>query len=468
MIVNQRSNYYLRLFLDLLLLNVIFVVSAVLAQSFQILMTRNYMFILLAALNFLWYFASNVNGFYEDNNIRSFSYQFNNILKNTFVQIIAAILFIFIAKEDLFTRNFILIYAFLLIVFISIRIQLLKMLIGKLNLRENKIQNIVIVGSGEVARNFYNSTIKNRRFGFNFAGYLDDVFIETSQPELIGKIDDLEKIIESKKVNEVVVALPISAFEHLDKIIKICNRHAVRVHIIPDYFRFISKKFRITMFENFPIITIRDEPLAEAHWRFIKRTFDILFSLLIIILLLSWLVPLLAIFVKIFSGGPVFFVQKRIGMRNKTFRFYKFRTLVTNEKIENETYLPVTAGDSRITTIGSILRRTNLDELPQFFNILKGDMSVVGPRPHFFPYEEVYSEIVDEIKLRSRVRPGLTGWAQVHGLRGDSPNVEENERRTKKRIEYDIWYIENWSIWLDIQIIILTIWQMIRGETRAV
>lgn len=468
MIVNQRSNYYLRLFLDLLLLNVIFVVSAVLAQSFQILMTRNYMFILLAALNFLWYFASNVNGFYEDNNIRSFSYQFNNILKNTFVQIIAAILFIFIAKEDLFTRNFILIYAFLLIVFISIRIQLLKMLIGKLNLRENKIQNIVIVGSGEVARNFYNSTIKNRRFGFNFAGYLDDVFIETSQPELIGKIDDLEKIIESKKVNEVVVALPISAFEHLDKIIKVCNRHAVRVHIIPDYFRFISKKFRITMFENFPIITIRDEPLAEAHWRFIKRTFDILFSLLIIILLLSWLIPLLAIFVKIFSSGHVFFVQKRIGMRNKAFTFYKFRTLVTNEKVENETYLPVTAGDSRITKIGSILRRTNLDELPQFFNILKGDMSVVGPRPHFIPYNEIYSEIVDEIKLRSRVRPGLTGWAQVHGLRGDSPNVEENERRTKKRIEYDIWYIENWSIWLDIQIIILTIWQMIRGETRAV
>ena len=468
MIANQRSNYYLRLFSDLLLLNIIFVISAILAQSIQTLMARNYMFILLAGLNFLWYFTSNVNEFYEDNNLRSFSYQFNNILKNTFVQIIAAILFIFIAKEDLFTRNFILIYAFLLVAFISIRINLFKILLGKLRLTAKNLQNIVIIGSGEVARNFYNSTIKNRQFGYNFAGYLDDVGKETSHSELIGKIDDLEKLIELNNINEVVVALPINAFERLDHIIKVCNRHAVRVHIIPDYFRFVSKKFRISMFENFPIITIRDEPLAETHWRFIKRSFDILFSLLIIIFFLSWLIPLLAIFIKIFSRGTVFFVQNRIGMKNKTFKFYKFRTLITQKEMESESYSPVTPGDARITKIGSILRRTNLDELPQFFNILKGDMSVVGPRPHFIPYNKVYSEIVDEIKLRSRVRPGLTGWAQVHGLRGDAADPTENERRTKKRIEYDIWYIENWSIWLDIQIIILTIWQMIKGETKAV
>ena len=468
MIANQRSNYYFRLFLDLLLLNIIFTASAILAQSFQTLMARNHMFILLAALNFLWYFTSNVNGFYEDNNLRSFSFQFNNILKNTFVQIIAAILFIFIAKEDLFTRNFILIYAFVLIFFISIRIQLLKMLIGKLSLRENKIQNIVIVGSGEVARNFYNSTIKKQSFSYKFAGYLDDVTAEPTRTALIGKIDDLEKVILSKNINEVIVALPIQEFARLDQIIKVCNRHAVRVHIIPDYFRFISKKFRITMFENFPIITIRDEPLAEAHWRFTKRLIDILFSLFIIILFLSWLIPLIVIFIKLFSRGTVFFVQKRIGMKNKAFNFYKFRTLITSANSENQSFSPVIEGDSRITKIGSILRRTNLDELPQFFNILKGDMSIVGPRPHFLPYNEVYSEIVDEIKLRSRVRPGLTGWAQVHGLRGDSTDPIENERRTRKRIEYDIWYIENWSIWLDIQIIILTIWQMIKGETRAV
>lgn len=468
MIVNQRSKYYLRLFLDLLLLNMIFIVSAILAQSFQILIARNYMFILLAGMNFMWYFTSNINSFYEDNHIHSFSYQFGNILKNVFVQIITAILFIFIAKEDLFTRNFIIYFSLLLTLVIGLRIQLLKLLVSKLNVRESKLLNVVIVGAGEIAQNFYESTIKNHHFGYNFAGYLDDNAKESHYTNLIGRIDDLEKIIELKKISEVIVALPIQEFSRLDQIIKVCNRHAVRVHIIPDYFRFISKKFRISMFENFPIITIRDEPLAEAHWRFIKRSFDILFSLIIIILFLSWLIPLISILIKIFSKGSIFFVQQRIGMRNKAFNFYKFRTLITNENFENESYSPVIAGDSRITKIGSILRRTNLDELPQFFNILKGDMSVVGPRPHFLPYNEVYSEIVDEIKLRSRVRPGLTGWAQVHGLRGDSHDPIENERRTRKRIEYDIWYIENWSIWLDVQIIILTIWQMIKGETKAV
>ena len=468
MIVNQRSNYYLRLFLDLLLLNIVFILSAILAQSFQTLIAKNHMFILLAVLNFLWYFASNVNGFYEDNNLRSFSYQFNNILKNTFVQITASILFIFIAKENLFTRNFILYYAALLIFLISLRIQTIKVLSGKLRLQESKLQNIIIIGAGEVAINFYNLTIKKRRFGYNFVGYLDDMPAETLKVEIVGKISDLEKIVTQKNINEVIVALPIQEFKHLEQIIKICDRHAVRVHIIPDYFNFISKKFRISMFENFPIITIRDEPLAEAHWRFIKRTFDILFSLIAIILFLTWLIPIIAILIKIFSRGSVFFVQKRIGMRNKSFSFYKFRTLATNERNENETYSPVVFGDSRITKVGNILRRTNLDELPQFFNILKGDMSVVGPRPHFIPYNQVYSEIVDEIKLRSRVRPGLTGWAQVHGLRGDSPDPIENERRTRKRIEYDIWYIENWSIWLDFHIMVLTVWQMVKGETKAV
>ena len=228
MIVNQRSKYYLRLFLDLVLLNMIFIVSAILAQSFQILIARNYMFILLAGINFMWYFASNVNSFYEDNHIHSFSYQFSNILKNVFVQIITAILFIFIAKEDLFTRNFIIYFSLLLTLVISLRIQLLKLLVSKLNVRENKLLNVVIVGAGEIAQNFYESTIKNHHFGYNFAGYLDDKAKESHHTDLIGGIDDLEKIIELKKISEVIVALPIQEFTRLDQIIKVCNRHAVQ------------------------------------------------------------------------------------------------------------------------------------------------------------------------------------------------------------------------------------------------
>ena len=213
--------------------------------------------------------------------------------------------------------------------------------------------------------------LKKRQSGYNFVGYLDDESRETDDTELIGKIDELEKNIKEKNITEVVVALPIKEFARLDQIILVCNRHAVRVHIIPDYFRFISKKFRITMFENFPIITIRDEPLAEAHWRFTKRSFDILFSLTVIFCFLIWLIPILALLIKLFSRGDMFFTQKRLGMRNKVFKFYKLRTLNADAATENESYSPVVIGDARITKIGKILRKLILMNFPSFLIFLK-------------------------------------------------------------------------------------------------
>jgi putative colanic acid biosynthesis UDP-glucose lipid carrier transferase len=185
------------------------------------------------------------------------------------------------------------------------------------------------------------------------------------------------------------------------------------------------------------------------------------------VLVYSWLYPVIAIFLKKDSKGPVIFKQDRIGVKNKKFLCYKFRTLFT-EKKDNDRFVPVMNDDPRITKFGSFLRRSNLDELPQFINVLKGQMSVVGPRPHAIPYDDKYGLIVEDIRLRHNVKPGITGWAQVHGLRGDTFSEEENARRTIKRIEHDIWYIENWSFWLDIQIIILTIWQMIKGDTKGI
>jgi len=184
------------------------------------------------------------------------------------------------------------------------------------------------------------------------------------------------------------------------------------------------------------------------------------------VLILSWLVPLAAIITKIFSPGPVFFIQERVGAKNKKFKCYKFRTLTVSDK--KESFTPVFKDDPRITQLGKILRKTNIDELPQFINVLKGDMSVVGPRPHAIPYDDKYGQIVDEIKLRHNVKPGITGWAQINGLRGDVFDEEENIKRTKKRIEFDLWYIENWSFWLDIQIILLTVWKTLRGDTKGI
>ncbi len=467
MITNKKSNYYLRLFLDLGLLNISFVISALIAQSLRILLARNYMFVLMAGLNFVWYFFSNVINFYEDFSIRNFSYQFIKILRNVAVQALTAVLFIFLTKEDLFTRNFILLYALMLTLLVSVRTQALKYFLGRIRGSGKNARNVIIIGAGELGMNFHQTISAHKEFGYNFTGFLDDADNLSGSPNLLGKISSLDTILEEKGIEEVVIALPIYASDQLDEIIRICNKHAVRVHIIPDYFRFLSKKFQVSMMGNFPIITVRSEPLAEFHWRAVKRTFDIIASLLGIVFILSWLYPLLMMLNRISSPGPTLFAQDRVGADDEIFKCYKFRSMHTGNK-SLEKYQPTVENDPRITKIGRFLRKSNIDELPQLFNVLKGEMSIVGPRPHPIAFNEIYKKMVEEIKIRSWVKPGLTGWAQVHGLRGDVPDYDENKIRTVKRIEYDLWYIENWTIWLDIQIILTTVWQMVKGDTKGI
>jgi len=420
----------------------------------------------MMGLNFVWYFGSNVIEFYEDFNTRNFSYQFIKIIKSVIVQALTAVLFIFLVKEDLFTRNFIIIYTLMLIVLISARTQFVKHTLAKVRNKEKNIRNILIIGAGELGKNFFNMINGHNDFGYNFIGFLDDNN-NSIKEEILGKLADLDKILPQNEVEEVIIALPIYASDQLDSIIKTCNRHAVRVHIIPDYFKFLSKKFEVTMMGNFPIITVRSEPLAEFHWRMVKRTLDIVLSFLSIIFILSWLYPIMFILNKIYSPGQVFFIQERVGAGNKIFKCYKFRTMHTGNKSVNK-YQPTIGDDPRVTKIGKFLRKSNIDELPQFINVLKGEMSVVGPRPHPIAFNEIYKEMVEEIKIRSWVRPGITGWAQIHGMRGDVPDYGENKKRTIKRIEFDLWYIENWSIWLDLQIILTTVWQMVKGNTKGV
>jgi putative colanic acid biosynthesis UDP-glucose lipid carrier transferase len=465
MIVNQKSLRNIRILLDLILLCGSFLIAAVYAQSFEILMMRDYMFILLLVLGVLWVFSSNVIGFYEDFTSRYFGYQFFNIVKNIIVQSAVSVIFIFLVKEDLFTRNFILAYSITLTAFISLRTLFFKRILILAREKGKSVRRVIIVGTGEIAERFYNMINSNPNFGFQMLGFVAEENAEIHGKQLLGGISDFENIIIENHVEEAVIALPDNATGKLDSIMKICNKHAVRTHIVPDYFKFLSKKFRIGMIGDFPIITVRDEPLQEVQWRLIKRAFDVIVSLCVIIFIVSWLFPVLILLQKLTTKGPVFFVQDRIGKYNKVFRCYKFRTMKIDE--EKDGFNPATRFDPRITKFGHFLRISNLDELPQIFNILGGDMSLVGPRPHAIPYNELYREIFDEIKLRHLVKPGLTGWAQVHGLRGDVEDEEENKQLIKKRIEYDIWYIENWSLGLDIQIILLTIWLMIRGVAKG-
>ena len=345
------------------------------------------------------------------------------------------VLFIFLTKEDLFTRNFIVFYGLILTLSISLRTAIFKNVLISLRRKGKNIRNLLIIGAGEVGKNFKETINDNPDFGYHFSGFLDETI---KGDDIIGNLEQLDESIKQNEIDEVVIALSSQPPELLDEIIRICNINAVRIHIIPDYFRFLSSRFQISSIGNFPIITARQEPLEEANRRFFKRSFDIVFSFLVLVFLLSWLYPIIALLIKLDSKGKVLFVQKRIGAKNQMFECYKFRTLTSESSQETEAFKPVLMGDKRVTTLGNFLRKSNIDELPQFFNVLKGDMSVVGPRPHAIPYQDLYGKVFEEIKMRHNVRPGLTGWAQVNGLRGDVEDEKENNRRTIMRMKYDL------------------------------
>lgn len=465
MIVNQKSLYSIKLSIDLLLLNITFFSAAWLAQPPHILYQRPYMFFLLFMLNVAWYFTTNVTDFYDNFSPHEFFFQAASIVKNVMVQIVVAIIFIFIKKEDLFTRNFIIFYSLFLILLVGLRTISFKLIQSVLREKGKYVRNLAVIGANNIGSEFTKLVESNPNFGFKLVGFIDEN--PDYREKYLGSLENLSEILTDKKIDEVVIAIPNCDSYKLSRIINICNKNAVRTHIIPDYFQFLSKKFILSTIGSFPIITVRDEPLAEIQWRFVKRVFDIFFSIAVMILVLSWLIPLISFLVKISSRGPVFFIQDRIGLKNEKFRCFKFRSMYMNAKTGETDFNPTIENDQRVTKLGKILRKSNLDELPQFWNVLKGEMSVVGPRPHAVAFNQEYIQYFDAIKLRHLVRPGLTGWSQVHGLRGDIADPVENRKRTVKRIEYDIWYIENWNFWLDVQIIILTIWQMLTRKTMA-
>jgi Undecaprenyl-phosphate glucose phosphotransferase len=460
MIVNKYTIYTSRLLGDLILLNLSFIVSAVWAQSWETLLQKNHMFLLLLILNFSWYFTSHISGLYNDIYLREYVNHFLNIIKGIFILILITIAFIFFVKENLFTRNFIIYLTLTYFFSVNLWTIAFRKFLKFLRHQGLSIRNLLIVGVGDIAEHFKREVCDVPGFGYRFVGFINEEDFTREN------FDKLQKSLEEKKIDDVVIALSNESNKYLDEIIRICNINAVKVHLIPNYIRFLSDRFEVTSIGNFPIITARESPLEEANRRLLKRLFDLVFAGFTTLFFLSWIIPIISILIKLDSNGSTFFLQDRIGVRNKKFKLIKFRTMYQSKS--SDEFVPTKKNDPRITRVGKFLRKYNIDELPQFLNVLKGDMSVVGPRPHAVPYHEKYAEYFEEIKLRHSIKPGITGWAQIHGLRGDVEDEEENKKRTLQRIKYDLWYIENWSFKLDIQIILITIWQMISGRTNAV
>lgn len=448
---------------DFIILNLTFVAAASYAQSFQLLLERSHMFVLLAILNAVWHIGAAKNKLSENLTNDIFINFTWNLFKICAALSIVSIFFIFFVKEPLFTRNFIFYHTILFFILSLSRNFIFKKIIISLRKKGRGVRYVLLAGYNETGKVIYDA-LKNESLGFKIIGYVNDF---PSDSNYLGPLNKLEEIVLEKQVDDVIIALPLYESQKLDKIIKLCNRHAIRTHIVPDYAKFISHKFNFFILNNIPIITIRSEPLSEIQNRLVKRTFDLIFSSAVIIFLLSWLIPIIAVIQKLTSKGPIFFKQERVGMNNILFKCYKFRSM-TDEASKRKGFKAVSSNDSRLTKFGAFMRKSNIDELPQFFNVFLGNMSIVGPRPSALIFNEVYKQYINEFKLRNLVKPGITGWAQIHGLRGDSKDEDENKLWIKKRFDYDLWYVENWSFWLDMQIIFLTVIQIINGKAKGI
>jgi putative colanic acid biosynthesis UDP-glucose lipid carrier transferase len=323
-----------------------------------------------------------------------------------------------------------------------------------------KFRKVIIVGAGHSGSALYSFFIQSDSIGHRFMGFFDDN-IEASHHKglIVGGLSDLKTYCLKEGIEEIYFAQPLNQKDVIDDLTRFADDNFIYFRIVPDFSGIVQKDVNMYFLDSIPVITIRKEPLEVVFNKIIKRTFDIAFSLAVILFIFPIVLPIIALAIKLSSEGPVFFTQLRPGKKNRLFKCYKFRTM----RINNQTELQATKYDPRITNVGRFLRKTNLDELPQFFNVLLGDMSVVGPRPNMINQLEEYSKVIEKYKVRHFVNPGITGYAQVNGYRGETKQLQ----LMQKRVEYDVMYMENWSFFLDIKIIFLTVWNMIKGEKNA-
>lgn len=456
--LDQKSLLNLRKVLDFFFLNISFLLAAFFAQPIEAFLTNQLIFILLILQNILWYVTSAITSTYYDATYRSFSDQFFSLGKNIFIEVVFTILYLFFVKENLFTRNFVLYFSSLLIILIYSKEYLVWKIVDSERRKGKNLRNLIVVGVNDFSLQFVDEINSRTEFGYKFIGFIDESLEDRN---VLGRLSDLEKIMIDNKITDVIYSGSLDDQQIFEYVVKICDKNVIKLTILPQIKQFFNSNIEMNFLGNFPVLTFRSNKLEQFQWRFLKRTFDIIFSILALTLILWWIYLIIGLIIKFTSKGKVLFNQERIGRGEQTFLCYKFRTMRGMESFEKNA---LDDDSDRITPIGKILRKYSLDELPQFINVLKGDMSVAGPRPHAVNYNNLYSDMVDEIKLRHRVKPGITGWAQVHGLRGDVFDFEENKNRTKKRIDFDNWYIENWSVKLDIKIIIETVWQIISGR----
>lgn len=460
----KRFSRYLEQFLyiwDLLIINIAFLIGVYLRLgNFQILQDKNYQLLIILG-NVIWLVLISYKKGLKRFRVERIE---STLRKSLFILLmhfgILSALVLFLNFDSLSRLSFLYFYLGFTLLIILSRAGVFFFL-KRYRARGFNFRRVIIIGCEDAGQRIGNYLSKDLSFGYKVMGYFDDTQPSVFTGNYLGSFNQIEKYIQSSQVDEMYVALHYDQNDIIDKLIGLSEKYLIRIKFIPDFRAYTkTRRVNIDFYDGIPVMMLRKEPLENPINRLVKKAFDMIFALLGILLIFSWLFPILSVLIKLSSKGPIFFIQERSGEDNRAFKCFKFRTMKINNDADNK---QASKGDTRITGIGAFMRKTNLDELPQFFNVLLGNMSVVGPRPHMLMHTEEYRKRIDNYLVRHYAKPGITGWAQVNGFRGETKTLDAMEDRVK----HDIYYIENWSFLLDLKIVWLTVWNMVKGEENA-
>ncbi len=462
--MNRRFLQFLQLTLvslDLLILNAIYLLVRLFLHNR--IADDNFMlyFQYWAILNSCWIVLSWIGKVYSSGSILSFESFTKRTMRIYIIWVLSIFFYLFLSHKLTLSRLFVTSTC------VAFGVGLLINRFAYIGIRDyfrnsdNFGKKIVILGYNDIAKKLA-SYLEQEGINMKVLGFAEDFekVTELSHYPILSGVNESLEISKKLQVNEIFSTITPEQDNNIYNLMKEAEAECIRFRIVPDLSSFIRRPVHIDYLRDIPIISLRSEPLDDVANRINKRAFDVAISIFVIVFILSWLIPIISIFILLESRGPVFFVQQRTGKDNKPFGCIKFRSMKVNKDANT---MQASRGDTRITRVGRFLRRSNLDEFPQFINVLMGDMSVVGPRPHMLKHTDDYSKLINQYMVRQFLKPGITGWAQVNGYRGETKDLQQ----MKGRVEYDLWYMENWSVWLDIKIMFLTVYNVFRGEPNA-
>ncbi len=390
---------------------------------------------------------------YTPKRVQRRRYEFANICKaNVAGLLIISMLFLLLKKNPYF-REFstrMLFYFFAVNVVVeTVERNLIRQILHSMRGKGYNQKHILLIGYSRAAEGFIDRVRQNAEWGYQIYGILDDhvpVGKEYQKAKILGKISELDSILELNQLDEIAITLGLKEYARLEDIVASCEKSGVHTKFIPDYNNMIPTRPYTEDLEGLPVINIRHVPLNSLFNKSVKRMVD-MFGAVVAVTLFSPIMLATAVIIKLTSPGPLIYCQERVGLHNRPFKMYKFRSMEVQAPAAEKSRW-TTPNDSRVTPIGRFIRKTSIDEMPQLFNVLMGDMSLVGPRPERPFFVDKFKEEIPRYMIKHQVRPGMTGWAQVNGYRGDTSIT--------KRIEHDLYYIENWTLGLDFKILFLT------------